>query len=163
MVVKINNTSCPCNYVYLREEIVNMACLVGKTVKNQMKWAGHMVRMKGEITEKIGDKETRKATAKMGEVSEERSKKGWGRRKVERKGQQQGAMGENNKSSHRAVMSVQPHRYNRDIIGITRYCFMCGFCCSQRYQIYTIILAVDVHNTFSPAACYSLFVCVHSC
>ena len=51
-----------------------------------------------EIIENIGDKETRrlpkarKTTAKMGGLSEERSKKGRGGRKDERKRQQQWAM-----------------------------------------------------------------------
>ena len=37
----------------LSDEIVTEACLVGKIVKSRMKWAGHMVRMKDEIIEKI--------------------------------------------------------------------------------------------------------------
>ena len=57
------------------------------------------------MTENIRDKEarwlqkTRKATAKMGELCEERSEKGRGGRKVERKGQQQGPMETKHKSS----------------------------------------------------------------
>ena len=56
------------------------------------------------MTEKIRDKEarwlqkTRKTTAKMGGMCEERSEKGRGR-KVERKGQQQGPMETNHESS----------------------------------------------------------------
>ena len=30
----------------LREEVGTKACMVGKIVKSQMNWAGHMVRMK---------------------------------------------------------------------------------------------------------------------
>ena len=30
----------------LREEVGTKACIVGKIVKNRMKWAGHMIRMK---------------------------------------------------------------------------------------------------------------------
>ena len=46
------------------------------------------------ITEKIRDKEARRfqKTAKIGGLCEERSEKGRGGRKVERKGQQQGPM-----------------------------------------------------------------------
>ena len=68
--------------MYLREDFGNKACLVGKTVLIQMQWAGHMARMKEEIVEKIrgrgtrGLQRTRKATAKMGGLCEERSKKG---------------------------------------------------------------------------------------
>ena len=40
---------------------------------------------------------------KMGGLSEDRPKKGRGRRKVERKGQQKGAMENNKKNSHTAV------------------------------------------------------------
>ena len=56
-----------------------------------------------EPSEQIRDKEarrfqkTRKTTAKL---PEERPEKGRGGRKVERKGQQQGAMNKNNKCSH---------------------------------------------------------------
>ena len=89
----------------IREEVVTKACIVGKIVKSRMKWAGHMVRMRREITRKIRDKEvrrlqkTRKNTAKMGGLCEERSEKGRGGRKVERNGQQQGPMETNYKSS----------------------------------------------------------------
>ena len=86
----------------LREEVGTKACIVGKIVKSRMKWAEHMVRMKDE---KIRDKEarrlqkTRKTTAKMGGLCEERFEKGRGGRKVERKGQQQRPMEANYKSS----------------------------------------------------------------
>ena len=59
-----------------------------------------------EITEKICDKEerrlqkTRKIAAKMGGLCDERSEKGRGGRKVERKGQQQRPMEANYKRSH---------------------------------------------------------------
>ena len=33
---------------YLGEEIVTETCTVGKLVKSQLKWTGHMIRMKGE-------------------------------------------------------------------------------------------------------------------
>ena len=61
-----------------------------------------------EITEKIRDKEarrfqkTRKATAKMGGLCQEISEKGRGGRKVEGKGQQQGPVETNYKSSRTA-------------------------------------------------------------
>ena len=57
------------------------------------------------MTENIRDKEarwlqkTRKATAKMGGLCEERSEKGKGGRKVERRSQQQGPMETKHKSS----------------------------------------------------------------
>ena len=36
----------------LREEVGTKACIVGRIVKNQMKWAGHMVRTKDERSPK---------------------------------------------------------------------------------------------------------------
>ncbi len=68
----------------------------------RMKWAGYMVRIslieRREIIEKILDKEarklqkTRKNTAKIGGLCEERSEKGKGGGQLEREGQQQGPM-----------------------------------------------------------------------
>ena len=89
----------------LREELGTKACIVGKIVKSRMKWAGHMVRMKDDKLPKSRDKEarrlqkTRKTTAKMAGLCEERSEKGRGGRKMERKGQQPGPMGANYKRS----------------------------------------------------------------
>ena len=90
----------------LREEVGTKACIVGKIVKSRMKLAGHMVRMKDDkLPKKIRDKEarrfqkTRKTTVKMGGLCEEISEKGKGGRKVERKGQQQGAMETNYESN----------------------------------------------------------------
>ena len=90
----------------LREEVGTKACIIGKIVKSWMEWAGHMVRMKDDtLPKKIRDKEarrfqkTRKTTNKMGGLCEEISEKGRGGRKVERKGQQQGPMKTNYKSS----------------------------------------------------------------
>ncbi len=55
-----------------------------------------MVRIKNERLPRRSEtrrlQKTEKTTAKMGGLSEERSEKGRGGRKVERKGQQQGAM-----------------------------------------------------------------------
>ena len=58
-----------------------------------MKWAGHMVRMKDDKLPKISDtkggnearrfQKTRKTTAKMGGMCDERSEKGRGGRKVQ--------------------------------------------------------------------------------
>ena len=80
---------------YLREEVGTKACIVGKLVKSRMKWAWHMVRMKDDkLPKKSRDKEarrfqkTRKTTAKMGGLCEERSEKGRGGRQIERKGKQ---------------------------------------------------------------------------
>ena len=73
-----------------------------------MGWT-HGQNERREITEKIRDKETRrlqktrKTTAKMGGLCEERSEKGRGGRKVERKGQQQGPMETSDKSSRTAL------------------------------------------------------------
>ena len=89
----------------LRHEVGTKACVVGKRVKSRMKLAGHAVRMKEERSPKRSEtrnrrlQTTRKTTAKMGGLCEERSKKGRGGRKVERKGQQQGAMETNYESS----------------------------------------------------------------
>ena len=33
---------------YMRDEVGIKACLVAKIVKSQMKWSGHMVRMKDD-------------------------------------------------------------------------------------------------------------------
>ena len=65
-----------------------------------MDWT-HGQNERRQITEKSRDKErrlqkTRKTTAKMGGLPEERPKKGRRRRKVERKNQQQRVMEENN-------------------------------------------------------------------
>ena len=64
-----------------------------------MKWAGHMVGMKDErLPKRFENKETRrlqktrKTTAKMGGLCEERSKKGRGGKKLGRKDQKQGVM-----------------------------------------------------------------------
>ena len=67
-----------------------------------MGWT-HGQNERWEMTENIRDKEarwlpkTRKATAKMGGLCEERSEKGRGGRKLERKCQQQGPMDETQK------------------------------------------------------------------
>ena len=54
--------------------------------------------------------QTRKTTAKMGGLCEERSEKGRGGSKVERKGQQQGPMETNSKSSRTSELPIdQPH------------------------------------------------------
>ena len=66
----------------LREEVGTKACIVGKIVKSRMTWAGHMVRMKDDKLPKSRDKEarrfqkTRKTTAKMGGLCEERQQQG---------------------------------------------------------------------------------------
>ena len=81
----------------LREEVGTKACRVGKIVKSRMKWAGHMVRIRDKEARRF--QKTRKTTTNMGRLCEERSEKGRGGRKVERKGQQQGPMETNYKCS----------------------------------------------------------------
>ena len=90
----------------LREEVGTKACIVGRIVKSRMKWAGHMVRMKedklpkrAETKKQDGCQETGNTTAKMGGLCEERSEKGRGGRKMERKDQQQGPMETNHENS----------------------------------------------------------------
>ena len=61
----------------------------------ETKWRGDRARM----MEARWLQKTRKTTAKMGGLCEERPEKGRGGRKVERKGQQQGPMETNYKSS----------------------------------------------------------------
>ena len=84
----------------LREEVETKACIE----PDEMGWT-HGQNERRKITEKTRDKEarqfqkTRKTTTKMGDLCEERSEEGRGRRKVERKGQQQGPMETNYKSS----------------------------------------------------------------
>ena len=48
----------------LRIEIGTWACVVGKIVKSRMRWAGHMVRMKGAQRNKEVAENKRKTTAK---------------------------------------------------------------------------------------------------
>ena len=82
----------------MREEVENKYCIVGKIVKSRMKWAGHMVRMKDDkLPKRAGTK--RQEGSKMGGLCEERSEKGRGGRKMERKGQHQGPMEANHESS----------------------------------------------------------------
>ena len=65
--------------------------IVGRIVKSWMKWAGNMLIMKDERNYPR-QKKSRKTTAEMGGLCEERAEKGGGGRTVERKGQQQGPM-----------------------------------------------------------------------
>ena len=88
-----------------------------------MGWT-HGQNERWEITEKIRDNEarwlqkTRKTTAKMGGLCEERPEKGRGGRKVERKGQQQGPMETNYKSSRTSEWRIdQPHPYTSETRG----------------------------------------------
>ena len=89
----------------LREEVGTKAFIVGKIVKSRIKWAGHMVRMKYDKLPKRAEtnmhecsRKTRKTTAKMGGLCEERSEKGRVGRKMERKGKQQGPTESNHES-----------------------------------------------------------------
>ena len=83
----------------LREEVGTKACIVGKIVKSRMKWAGHMVRMRDERLPKRSETKKQEGFRKQGrpQLCEERSEKGRGGRKGERKGQQQGPMETNYK------------------------------------------------------------------
>ena len=91
----------------LREEVGIKTCIVCKIVKSRMKWTGHMVRMKYERLPKIPEtkkdarrwQKTTKTTAKMGGLFEQRSDKGRGGRKGQRKFHQQGSMETNYKRS----------------------------------------------------------------
>ena len=96
---------------YLREEVGTKAYkalhnyIVGRIAKSRMKWAGHIVRMKDERLPKY----VRQRNNKVTEHEEDQkwddcpnrdirnTALGW--RKVNRKGQPQGAMETNNKSS----------------------------------------------------------------
>ena len=85
-----------------REEVGTEACMVGKIVKSRIKWAGHMVRMKDERSSKRSETQQQGGCRKRGrrQLRWEDSERGRGGRKVERKGQQQGAMESHyNKSS----------------------------------------------------------------
>ena len=84
----------------LREEVGTKACIVGKIVKSRMKWAGHMIRMKDDKLPKRAETKKQEGSRKRGRpqlrwedcVERDRCEKGRGRRKMERKGQQQGPM-----------------------------------------------------------------------
>ena len=96
----------------LREEKGTKACIDDKIVKSRTKMGRtHDQNERRDIAEKTWDKETwslqktRTTTAKMAGLPEERSKKDGRRAKVERKGQQQGAMGGNNNNRNRTAMS----------------------------------------------------------
>ena len=107
------------------EEVETKACIVCRIVKSRMTWAGHMVRMKDDkLPKNVRDKEarrfqkTRKTTAKMGGMCDERSEKGRGRRHVERKCQQHGPMERHYESSCTSEWPVdQPHPYTRETRG----------------------------------------------
>ena len=71
--------------------------MVGNIDKSWMKRAGHMIRMKdGRLPKRSVTKKQdccrKQSTAKTGGLCEDRYEKGRGGRKVERKGQRQGAM-----------------------------------------------------------------------
>ena len=75
------------------------SCIVGKIVQSQIKWAGHMVRMKddklperAETKKQEGSRKRGRPRLRMGRMCEEGSEKGRGGGKVERKGPQQGPM-----------------------------------------------------------------------
>ena len=50
----------------LREEVGTKACIVGRIVKSQMKWAGHMVRMKDDKIPKISETKKQEGCRKRG-------------------------------------------------------------------------------------------------
>ena len=92
----------------LREEVGTKACIVGKIVKSRMKWAGHVVRMKDKRLPKRCETKKQEVCRKRGRRQlrlEDCVKRDL--RKVEEekwrgKGQQQGPMEGNYKSSRRA-------------------------------------------------------------
>ena len=82
-----------------REEIGTDTCIAGRTVEPDEMGSTHGQKERRKIIEKSRDRQlqkTRTTTAKMGGLSEERPKKGRGRSKVERKGQQPRDVEENN-------------------------------------------------------------------
>ena len=108
------------------EEVGTKACIVGRIVKkepDEMGWT-HGLNERRDTTEKTWDKETRrlqktrKTTAKMGGLCEDRSEKGRGGRHLERKCQQQRAMEKLQKYSR--VTTDQLHPYKRETSGGTR-------------------------------------------
>ena len=87
----------------LREEVGTKACMVGKIVKSRVKWAGHMVRMKDDKLSKRAETKKQEGSRKRARpqlrLYEDRSEKGRGLIKMERKGHQQGPMEPNYESS----------------------------------------------------------------
>ena len=49
-------------------EVVTKACIVGKIVKNRMKWAGHMVRMKDDTFSKRSETKKQDGFGKRGRL-----------------------------------------------------------------------------------------------
>ena len=90
----------------LRQEVGTKACIVGKIVKSQMKWAGHIVRMKDDKLPKRSETKKQEGFRKRGrpqlrweDCVKRDLRKEEEEENVERKGQQQGPMGTNYKSS----------------------------------------------------------------
>ena len=50
----------------LREEVGSKACIVGQIAERQMKWAGHMVRMKDERLPKRSETKKQEGCRKRG-------------------------------------------------------------------------------------------------
>ena len=50
----------------LREEVGTKACVVGKIVKSQIKWAGHLVRMKDDKLPKRPETKKQEGSRKRG-------------------------------------------------------------------------------------------------
>ena len=111
--------------------------LANKIVKSRMKWAGHMVRMKDEKLPKRSETMKHDGCRKRGRpqlrwedcVKRDLRKAALGGRKVERKGQQQGPMETNDKSSRTSEWRIdQPHPYTRETRGRTSNCVMETVC-----------------------------------
>ena len=88
----------------VREEVGTKACIVGKIVKSRMKWAGHVVRMKDDKLPKRSEKKKQEGFRKRGRPQlrwEDCVKRDPRKAEEEkwRKGQQQGPMETNYKSS----------------------------------------------------------------
>ena len=106
----------------LRGEVVTKACIVSKIVKSRVKWAGHMVRMKDDKLPKRSDTKKQEGCRKRG-----RPRLRWEdcvkldlRKAVVRKGQQQGPMKTNYKSSRTSEWPVdQADPYTREDRGRT--------------------------------------------
>ena len=91
----------------LGEEFGTKACIVGKIVKNRVKWAGHMFRMKDERLPKRSETKKQEGCRKRGrpQLRLEDCVKRDGQRinkSGEQKGQQHGPMETSNESSRTA-------------------------------------------------------------
>ena len=90
----------------LREEVGTKACIVGKIVKSRIKWAGHMVRMKYDKSPKRSETKKQEGSRNRGrpqlrwqDCVKRDLRKAEEEVKWREKGQQQGPIETNHKSS----------------------------------------------------------------